>query len=90
MIDTRVKKSLKRAKDIAEDLKISTANQIVEDLAKSLKKDLKEASCDDHPNHVSIVEIESTPFNKTGLFQVNKRNFCCKEFEQSIRINIKR
>lgn len=68
--------------DIATDI----TNRASADFSNMLKEKLKRARCEEHPDITSIITVEATP-NKDQLFEVNKKDFCCERFKNSIVIN---
>lgn len=83
MIEIRVNKINPSKRDLASELENEIINEGAESIADDLKKELKSAKCDNHPDKKSILII--TPVTATN-FTFDKSGFCCKEFADSIKI----
>lgn len=75
--------------DFASQMYAEVSNEAAEVFASELRgSDLPQQTCPQHPNHTSTVVIKATGNDK--MVKVEKRNFCCREFEQQINVSVKR
>lgn len=75
--------------DFASQMYAEVSNDAAESWTADLKAgDLPRQSCPQHPAHTSTVVIKAT--GNDQLVQVEKRNFCCREFEQQIKVTVQR
>jgi hypothetical protein len=76
-------------KDFDKTMYAQASNAAAQGWADEMKKNgLEKKACPDHPNHSSTVVIRATGTKE--LMKVEKRNFCCCEFDKSITFTIKR
>ena len=87
MIKIELKKATPKRNEI--DLATDFCNLASDGFADRLKKELKNAKCEEHPNATSTVRVVSTP-NKKQPFSVEKINFCCDSFKDSINFEFKK
>lgn len=76
----------KKKNDFAESVTIDSLNVVADDFAKRIKKGLKGAKCDECKNKNSTLIIKA---DRLKTIKVIKSGFCCKNFADSIKINIK-
>lgn len=75
--------------DLAKVITAEAANAGAEGFANEMKKHgLEKKKCESHPNHTSTVVVRA--LDTKELMRVEKRNFCCRDFENSVQITIKR
>lgn len=60
-------------------------NFMMEDMAKRFTKEAKDHNCPHHPNQNSEVTISST--NRQIDWKLTK--YCCQEFKDSVKLNMK-
>lgn len=85
MIRVTIKKLRERKRnDFVESLTVVTANALAEQMAKLLKKRVKDFKCDNHnPARMTIV----VSANIKKMISIKKSNPCCKEFSDKVRID---
>ncbi|MBH8571306.1 hypothetical protein KB206_20610 [Microvirga sp. STS02] len=66
------------------------ANGAVEEIAADLRRTMSNQRCEHHPNHTSTVVLRALDRPGGNLFDVQKRGFCCREFENTIQVTVKR
>jgi hypothetical protein len=76
--------------DFTKVIHAEAANAAVEQLAADLCRTLGSRQCTQHPNHTSTVVLRALDRPGGNLFDVQKRGFCCREFENTIQITVKR
>jgi hypothetical protein len=65
-------------------------NVAAEGLADVMRKNgLEKKQCSNHPLHTSTIVVKALDNQRESL-RVEKRSFCCQEFQDSIQIEIKR
>lgn len=69
------------------DITVEISNTTTKGVSELLEKQLKNVKCEKHPNQTSIISVTTTPLKKK-MFEVKKKSFCCKEFEDSINLDI--
>lgn len=75
--------------DFASQMYAEVSNDAAESWAADLQtSDLPSQACSQHPTHTSTVVIKAT--GNDQLVQVEKRNFCCRAFEQQIKVTVQR
>jgi len=87
MIDVRTKLlSTSSGNNIADSIAVAAANAATEGMANSIKKHVRDKECAIHkPGRGTITLIA----DKRQMFTAQKSGFCCKDFENSIVINMK-
>jgi hypothetical protein len=85
MIKIEVIKAYKSSNKI--DLTTPVANIAAEKIGELLNKKVSNHMCEIHPESTGNITVVSTPNNST-MYEINKSNFCCEEFEKSINITI--
>ena len=76
--------------DLAKNAYLIAANGAVDSFVAQLKKEgIEKKACDKHPNHTSTVILRAVG-TKAELFKVEKRGFCCPDFEKAINITVKK
>lgn len=87
MIKTRVKPLPKPASNnLTDGIMVPIINKSAEGIAKELEKSFKKLKCEKHPNAASTITI--IPDKKGGL-KFEKNSFCCREFADAVKINVK-
>lgn len=75
--------------DFASQMYAEVSNEAAEVFATDLRSsDLPQQACPQHPTHTSTIVIKAT--GNDQMVKVEKRNFCCREFEKQINVSIKR
>lgn len=74
--------------DLIEVTRKTAANGGVDAVYETLSKDLKGVKCENHPNHTSRIVIKANPKDLNKQFSVEKKDFCCNEFKDSLDIQI--
>lgn len=75
--------------DFAKQMYAEVSNDAAESFATDLQAgDLPHQTCPQHPDHTSTVVIKAT--GNDQLVRVEKRGFCCREFEQQIKVSVQR
>jgi len=74
---------------LAKTIQAEAANAAAEGFAGELKKNgVGNKACENHPTHTNTIVIKA--LDTKEVLRVEKRGFCCREFENSIQITIKR
>lgn len=73
-----------KKKENSFDVNTDIKNRASEHFYNKLKSDIHDFKCNIHPNKESIITITSTQNGKYS-FSI-KKEFCCEEFEKSIKI----
>lgn len=75
--------------DLAKVIQAQGANAIAEGFANELKKaGVDKKACTNHPRHTNTLVVRA--LDSKEALRVEKKNFCCREFESAVQINIKR
>lgn len=87
MIDVRTKLLSKSSGDnIADSIAVAAANAATEGMGNSIKKHVRDKECAlQRPGRGTITLIA----DKKKMFTAQKSGFCCKDFENSVVINMK-
>jgi len=72
---------------LSDRLTANVSNKVCDDFANKLKRELKDKKCSKCSYTRGTITIQA---DKKDLIKISKSNFCCKEFEDSIQINIKK
>jgi hypothetical protein len=86
MIKIEVIKAYKSSNKI--DLTTPVANIAAAEIGDLLNKHVSKYKCKIHPESAGKITVISTP-NNSPMYEINKSNFCCEEFENSIDIKLK-
>ncbi len=72
--------------DIKDYITIAAANLAVDHFIEGMTRELNDLQCEEHPDQVSIVKFIA---DKQSLIRVDKSNFCCTKFADSVKITVK-
>ncbi|WP_108211744.1 hypothetical protein [Pontibacter mucosus] len=75
------------SKDIMSSITTQAANAAAKEFAKTVEAKVKTFKCEKHPSTGSTIRIIA---DKKEIIKIDKNSFCCKEFADSIQINVKR
>lgn len=72
--------------DLPDQIRVEKLNEVAEDFAAEILRELGNMQCKKHPDETSHVTIAPS---RTGSLRVEKK-FCCAEFEKKVSPKIER
>jgi hypothetical protein len=72
--------------DLADQIKVDMLNEVVEDYATEVAKELGNLTCQIHPEEISTITIVP---DRTHTMVINSK-FCCPDFEKIVTLKIER
>ena len=72
--------------DLPDQIKVEMLNEVAEEFAREVKKELGKLKCENHPMEVSYITVVA---DRTHNMIIEKK-FCCPEFEQKVSVKIER
>jgi hypothetical protein len=76
-----------RKNDLSESMRVTAYNGLVDAYAKELSKELTSKKCEVHPTRTSVLVLKA---DLREIIKVDKAGFCCKDFSNSINIQVKK
>ena len=72
--------------DAADAIKVAMLNEVAEEFAREVKRELSTIKCKSHPRRNSYISIIA---DRTQTMII-KTKFCCPEFEKQVSVKIQR
>lgn len=85
-IEVHVKKLSAWQKDLPDQIRVEKLNEVAEDFAEEITKEIGSLQCQQHPDHVSHVTV--VPDRLASM--VIQKKCCCPEFEKKVSRKIER
>lgn len=85
-ITVHIKKLAAWQNDLPDQIKVEKLNEVAEDFAQEIKKELGSLQCQQHPEQVSHVTVIADRHNS----MVIQKKCCCPEFEKKVSRKIER
>lgn len=85
-IEVHVKKLSAWQKDLPDQIKVEKLNEVAEDFAEEIMKEIGTLQCKQHPEQVSHVTVIADRLTS----MVIQKKCCCPEFEKKVSRKIER